>query len=933
MVTQLGRFSVESEIGRGAMGVVYKGTHPGLGLPVAIKVLTETFSQDASFRHRFQREAATIASLNHPGIVRVYDFDEDQGSLFIVMEYVEGRPLRSYLQQYVRFTVETSLDLIEQMLSAAGAAHAKGIVHRDLKPENVLISAQGKTKILDFGVSKLVGDEAHLTATGSMVGTPYYMSPEQVRGEVVDSRSDIYSLGAMLYELMHGEPPFVGTMAAVLHSQAYETPRPSTAIPPPLMQLIYKSMAKDPGARFRSCEEFAGALLALPKAAQVIDPPTAPPIPPTPPPPRTNFKIRFPGSRRKAAKEDLEAGGCTYAGCPAREGWPCGYTDPTGNRCDTWWCKDHIVFLENMPFCPRHANVLRALSTTAGTIREIKVLPSVHDRSLPLAHMVAEDVDKDLTELLRRRYQGRPDVNVSADPAVRQNWVTRADLAWERNWSAVQHQGFLTRITLRVTTQQPDVVTVVIGNNIVFNEVPDWIARRRDGGPPDEADRARFAARIVEAVMDKVDNPTAQPEAAQPPSRSSIAVPEEITPVVSQELLEGMILRLFATSTRLTGYEVADRLSLPYASVRMAVEALIAHDMLDPHGLAGDGPWRTRPLPERMAYAITNRGRGHAESVGDAGTRYVGPAPVSLDEYRHAVIEAALPVQLGQTQVTTALEGLELAPGVSESIRAAVNSRASLFLYGPPGNGKTSLAHRLVQLLGGPILIPVAIDLDGDVMRVFDASVHRLTGPQPADRRWRLVSRPMVQVGGEFALEMLDPTFEPGSRTYEAPLQVKANGGVLLIDDLGRQRVTPKQILDRLILPLEQGVDFMNLTATGGRSEVPFVPLLTLSTNLKPADLLDEAYLRRLTYKVIMPDPDRDAFGRIFEHECRRLGIPSNPWMLDLIRDLYGDRPMRGSHPRDLLERLTDVAAARGVPPELTRELVEAAWSSIFVAP
>ena len=192
---QLGKYPIEAELGRGAMGVVYRSTHPRLEIPVAIKVLAEQYSSDPNFRQRFHREAATVAALNHPGIVRVYDFDEDGPVLFIVMEWVEGRSMRSWLDEYGRFSVDVSVDLLQQLLSAVGIAHDLGVVHRDIKPDNILISNRGKTKILDFGISKLVDDKQRLTATGSMVGTPAYMAPEQVKGEGVDARSDIYSLG------------------------------------------------------------------------------------------------------------------------------------------------------------------------------------------------------------------------------------------------------------------------------------------------------------------------------------------------------------------------------------------------------------------------------------------------------------------------------------------------------------------------------------------------------------------------------------------------------------------------------------------------------------------------------------------------------------------------------------------------------------------
>jgi hypothetical protein len=304
-----------------------------------------------------------------------------------------------------------------------------------------------------------------------------------------------------------------------------------------------------------------------------------------------------------------------------------------------------------------------------------------------------------------------------------------------------------------------------------------------------------------------------------------------------------------------------------------------------------------------------------------------------MAEYKAVLAEAAKPGTLDLVKVSLALSGIELAPGVMEAVRAAVNSRSSIFIYGAPGNGKTTLARRISSLLGGPILLPVGLDVGGgEVMTIFDGAVHRLEPNQPVDKRWRRVARPLVQVGGEFQLEMFDPTWEEGSRVYGAPLQVKANGGVLLIDDLGRQRVAPKQILDRLLVPLEQDTDFLNLTSTGRKVEIPFRAQLALSTNLKPAELLDEAYLRRLAYKVLMPDPTWEMWCRIFERERERLTIPPAPQAMEMIQTLYGGRPLRGNHPRDLLERLVDVSSARGVRPQLTPELVEAAWNTLFVA-
>ncbi|TAN35101.1 hypothetical protein EPN29_00295 [bacterium] len=904
------------------MGVVYRSTHPRLDIPVAIKVLAEQYSSDLNFRQRFHREAATVAALNHPGIVRVYDFDEDGPVLFIVMEWVEGRSMRSWLDEYGRFSVDVSVDLVQQLLSAVGVAHDYSIVHRDLKPDNILISNRGKTKILDFGISKLVDDKESLTATGSMVGTPAYMAPEQVKGEAVDATSDIYSLGMILYELLHGEPPFTGALPSVLHAQVFDRPRASTAIPSPIMEIIWKATAKDRAQRFQTCEEFSGAFHYMPKPGVAQPPAEA----------ISNEISEVGEAKAPPARTDGQkpAGVCTYSDCQERRGWACAYKDLTGRECKSWWCRHHIQFIERTPFCPRHASVIRVLAPTANTIFEIKNRPAVDDRALPLAALVAEDLDKDVTELVRRRYQNRKDVTLARDRTVRQTWSGRNDVAWERSWAALKSQGYLVRISVRVTTDEPDTVQLLIGNTVVFKEVPDWISRRREGEPPDHADRARFGKKLFGAILEHVDEP--QPVPSTTPVSSQEMEPPP-PPEINRTLIEGMILRLASSVARITGFEVAEQLALPFAAVEPMLKSLTGSNFLDALGLAPEqGPWLGRPLPERMAYSLTRQGRAHSDQIAAASTRYTGPAPVSLQEYRAVLAEAAKPSTLDLVKVSRALSGIELAPGVSEAVRAAVNSRSSIFIYGAPGNGKTTLARRIPGLLGAPIVIPMALDIGGgEVMTIFDSAVHRLEPHQPVDRRWRRVARPLVQVGGEFQLEMFDPTWEEGSRTYGAPLQLKANGGVLLIDDLGRQRVSPKQILDRLLVPLEQDTDYMNLAASGRKVEVPFRAQLALSTNLKPGELLDEAYLRRLAYKVAMPDPSWEMWCRIFERERERLTIPPDPGALEMISALYSGRPRRGNHPRDLLERLVDVSSARGVPPQLTPELVEAAWHTLFI--
>ncbi len=922
----LGRFIVEAELGRGAMGVVYRGFHPGLEVPVAIKVLAERFSSDESFRRRFQREAAAIAALNHPGIVRVYDFDQVDKALFIVMEYVEGTTLRALLQERGALPLQQALDIIQQLLSAVSAAHGRGVVHRDLKPDNVILSTEGKAKVMDFGISKMLVDAPGVTRTESIIGTPLYMSPEQVMGSPTDARSDVYALGAILYELVSGRPPFTGQLTAVLHSQVYEQPAESPLISRALMDVIKRAMAKRPADRLATCDDFAGALLALETSEltpEIVSEPDE----------RRAFGLKLRSLRLApagAVKPAAMPAVCTHLRCGAHTGWQCGYQDHQGESCLTWWCSEHVQFYGVEPFCRRHANVVKALSIHAGTIREIKSLPALDDRSFGLASMVGEDVNKDLTEILRRRYKSRKDVTVIADRTVREA-RSSGTVAWERSWSAMRSQGYETRVTLSVNSARPTMVEMRVGTRTIFTGMPDWITRRLEGETPVQADRVHFRARLVQAVTEAVDKPPPlaggfHPKASPVPpvETTSITLPE-----VDPRLIEGLVMRVLAATTRITGHEVASHLCLPYGSVEPILRKLSAERFLEPGGIANDQS--ERPLAERMMYSLTTAGRTLTEEISRSTTYYSGPAPVSLAEYARLTTEVILPPVENEV-VAAALDGLELTTAVIVAVRASINSRGSLFIYGAPGNGKTSLASRLPRMLRGPILVPVVIDLDGELLVVFDPAIHRLAGDQPDDGRWRRVERPLVQVGGEFTLEMLAPTWDPTTRVYHAPLQVKANGGVLLIDDFGRQGVTPKQILDRLMIPLAQAVDHLQLSNSGRKVEMPFRPMVAFSTNLSPSQLLDEAYLRRLAYKVHLPDPTPQVYQRIFERERQRLGIPANPDAFRLIGSLYGNQPIRGNHPRDLLERLVDVARARGVEPVLAPDLIEAAWATLFVA-
>jgi SpoVK/Ycf46/Vps4 family AAA+-type ATPase len=278
-----------------------------------------------------------------------------------------------------------------------------------------------------------------------------------------------------------------------------------------------------------------------------------------------------------------------------------------------------------------------------------------------------------------------------------------------------------------------------------------------------------------------------------------------------------------------------------------------------------------------------------------------------------------------------------------DQLGPAVNSGKSLFLYGAPGNGKTVVAEGIGHALGGEVYVPHAIDVDGQVITMYDPVNHQTAGENTAaasviaasahDRRWERIHRPIVVVGGELTLEMLDLTFNPISKFYEGPIQLKANGGVFVVDDFGRQRIPPRDLLNRWIVPLEGRMDYLTLH-TGRKFEVPFNVFIVFATNLKPESLADEAFLRRIPYKILAKNPTLDEYCRIFEMNCKRKKLPFDPVMVEYLnRKYYQPRrlQMRACHPRDLLEQVVDMCRYQEREPVITRELLDAACSSYFL--
>ena len=312
-----------------------------------------------------------------------------------------------------------------------------------------------------------------------------------------------------------------------------------------------------------------------------------------------------------------------------------------------------------------------------------------------------------------------------------------------------------------------------------------------------------------------------------------------------------------------------------------------------------------------------------------------------LEDYS-AVVRAQTIAKIAAqpAMVTEALQHLVLEPGLINRLGPAVNSGRSIFLYGPPGNGKTTIGEAIGRLLTGDIYVPYAIDVDGHVIKVFDPLIHQqsadaaaTTAAKKADGRWVRCHRPMVVAGGELMMPSLDLVYDDINKYYEAPSQVKANGGMFLLDDFGRQQVRPRDLLNRWMVPLERRVDFLTLH-TGKKAEVVFDVLIVFATNIAPKELVDEAFLRRIRHKIEIGRPTLENYRQIMERICLIRDVPFDEEAFGyLVQQHYlkAGRDLSAVHPRDLIDQIIDIAKYRGMRPELTRPMIDEACAAYFV--
>jgi len=401
---------------------------------------------------------------------------------------------------------------------------------------------------------------------------------------------------------------------------------------------------------------------------------------------------------------------------------------------------------------------------------------------------------------------------------------------------------------------------------------------------------------------------------------------------LTESEVEALSLKYLLARGEASGRDIAEQLKLPYRLLEMLLQQMKNDRLVGHRGAAAMNDY---------VYQLTDIGRERARRYSEHCT-YYGSAPVSLQEYKASVTAQTL---MGhhptEKDLQRAFEDLLINPAMLRRLGPAINSGRGLFLYGAPGNGKTSIAERVTKAFGDTIWIPRAIGIDGEVLRLFDPSNHERVPLQPSeglldqhrvDRRWVRIRRPTIVVGGELTMDNLEVTLNTSTGISEAPMQLKSNCGTLVIDDFGRQRMSTDELLNRWIVPLEKRYDFLNL-ANGKKIQVPFDQLIIFSTNLEPRDLVDDAFLRRIPYKIEVTDPSEEEFRKLFAIMAPKVGVEYDQAAVDyLVKKHYLDagRNFRCCQPRDLLLQIRNFCSYLDCKPEMTEEHVDAAVENYF---
>jgi predicted ATPase with chaperone activity len=398
-----------------------------------------------------------------------------------------------------------------------------------------------------------------------------------------------------------------------------------------------------------------------------------------------------------------------------------------------------------------------------------------------------------------------------------------------------------------------------------------------------------------------------------------------------------LVLKVLYFNGSMLGRDIAAHTCLPFAFLETTLKFLADEGYTSTAGVRMTSLAPGETISAGMEHQISSTGRQKARELMELN-QYAGPAPVPIAEYTAmAEQQAAVDGVVNRARLHDAFSDLVLSESVLDHLGPALSAREAIFLHGPPGNGKTSIAEAAASLMGPPVFVPRALYVHGEVIRFFDPIHHTPITRElpPHDRRWQLVQRPAVKVGGELTPKMLELNYDSTLGFYEASMQLKANGGLFLIDDFGRQQnMLPRDLLNRLIVPLEKRVDYANISRAGTTVAVPFTCLLILSTNMRPQNLMDEAFLRRVHFKVHVPDPTETEYREIWRRRCINEGLRMDDDVLTrLIERHYiaKGRALHGSHPRDLLNHIIHAARYFGRPVTMTDTLMEWACQTYFV--
>jgi predicted ATPase with chaperone activity len=412
---------------------------------------------------------------------------------------------------------------------------------------------------------------------------------------------------------------------------------------------------------------------------------------------------------------------------------------------------------------------------------------------------------------------------------------------------------------------------------------------------------------------------------------------------LSESMVEDLVLKTLYNLGSRTGDELRQMIKLPFSLLDVQLQDLQQRRLIE---LRGSG------AQSRAAYTfdLTSEGRARARELFETNG-YVGPAPVPLEVYANWVKSQTIQgIVVTKEGIKDGFSHLVYDDEFLDQLGPAINSGLSLFLYGHSGNGKTTIAEAIAGMLGGEVYLPYALDVSGNIVVLFDPVYHHIVdeddngGGDPFessplfksethDARYAKIKRPVVFVGGEMTLEQMDLQYDPDSRIYQAPPHVKANGGVFIIDDFGRQHVRPRDLLNRWMVPLEKRIDYLAFK-NGYKFPIPFDCMVLFATNLNPLELVDEAFLRRIRYKIMVESPSRAQFDEIFRRMCESREIVFDRSKVDQIfRNFYGRLQIapRGCHPRDVVDTLCNIAKYRHVEPALTTELVDSACRAYFL--